>query len=465
MIRKARWMMGLLLVMLSILVPVAYSFMYQQQFQNITQTIVNRYYYTPAFVTYRSNTEINLLNSPKERTWDGASWSTPETEMATAESSILWVRAAYCPISIRNYEKIVMSLSLDGYLDAYVWNGSYWKVTNNIGRVNSAADTYQSFDVAYEGTSGRAILVYAVLSTDTTRDLAYRIWNGTTWSIEAYIDDTGHSTDINYRWVELEYNPTSGSDEIALIAIDQSNADCNGWIWDGSAWGNFKELENNLASVRGNKLMGVAYEQESGEAMFVWGYNNYMESRKWNGIGWEDELPAVDIAGSGNNVRWISLKSDPVSNQLMAIVIDGSNDLNSVYWSGSAWASPVEHDDGVAHIDRRCADFDWEPLGSKGLLVWSTAQNSVTYKSFTAPSTWSSTSTVSNPASHPWIQLRRNPKYTDGDVKILGASLNGNNDLFGFKWDGSSLIFESTAFTSDTATLAYECFDIAFRLL
>jgi len=434
--------------------PIAYSLV------SYTATVVIMpLSFTRSFISYRSNTEVYLLNSPKERTWNGSAWSISETEMATAGSAVLWIRAAYCPNSSRRNEKIVVTLSSDDYLDAYVWNGSAWKVTNNIGQVNTAAGTYQSFDIAYEHTSGKVMLVYSVLSTDATRDLGYRIWNGTNWSNEAYIDDTGHSSHVNYRWVELESKPKNGFNEIALIAIDIPNSDCNGWIWNGNTWGNYKELENALAAVKDNKLMAVAYEQNSGKAMFAWGYNNYMESRRWNGTGWENELSAISLGTL--NVRWISMKADPASNRLMAIVIDGSSNLYSVYWDGNAWGSPVLHDDGVTHSDKRCADFDWEPIGSKGLLVWSTAQNSVSYKTFTAPSTWSDPSTASNPGGHPWIQLRRNPK--NGDVKILGATLNSNQYIFGFKWNGSALTFEATAFTTDTTMIAYECFDIAFQ--
>jgi hypothetical protein len=262
--------------------------------------------------------------------------------------------------------------------------------------------------------------------------------------------------------VELESNPTTDSNEIALIAIDQSNADCNGWIWNGNNWGNFQELESSMSAVRDCECIGVAYEQNSGHAMFAWCYTGFVETRKWNGTAWENELPAISISTLNN--RWLSLKADPSSNNLMVVTIDGQSDLNTVFWNGSSWNSPVEHDDDITHTDRRCADFDWEPLGSKGLLVWSTAQDSVSYKTFTAPATWGNASTSPNPAAHPWIQLKRNPRYVAGDVKILGATLNGNQDIFGLRWDGSVLTIETTALTSDASTIAYECFDITFQI-
>jgi hypothetical protein len=459
MLRKSFKLICLLAVLNTTIISVAYAVIHETKTQNIGQTILSSH--VKAFISYRSNTGTNLVNSPKTRLWTGASWSSPEEEMDSAGNNVRWVRVAFCPISLRYYEKIVVTLSSDAFLDAYVWNGSSWRVTSNIGQVNSAADTYQSFDLAYENTSGKAILVYAVSSSNASRDLAYRIWDGSNWSEERYMDDTGHASSINYRWVELESNPVNGSNEIALMGVDQTDGHCNGWIWNGSLWGNFQELENSLSSVRGYKLMGLAYEQISGKAMFIWAYANYVKSREWNGSNWGNELPAINLGTQ--NVRWVSVKTDPATNQLLAITIDGGSQLSSIFWNETTWDTPTIHDTTVLNPGTRCADFDWEPSGSKGLLVWSTKQNSVSYKTFTAPSSWSGAASVSNPGGHPWIQLRRSPKNVNGDVKIMGATLNSNQNLYGIRWNGTSLVFEPTAFTSDTTLTSYECFDIAFQ--
>lgn len=434
----------------------ATAYVYQMRTQTITQTIIAGK--PQAMIFYRSNTGSYFESSPKQRSWKNSVWGTAETELATSGNTIRWLRTVACPFSSRLNEVILVSLSSDAYLDAYVWDGNAWHVTNNIGQVNSGADVYQSFDIAYEYASGRAILVYAVSSSDPTHDLAYKIWDGTSWSSEGYIDDTGHSSSINYRWVELASKTGIGSNEIALMAVDQTDADCNAWIWSGSSWGNFKELENSLASVRDAKCLGVTYEQLSGRAMFVWCYSGNIRSLVWSGSSWESSPTTISI--STLNVRWVSVKSAPGSNQLMALTIDGQSHLNTIYWDGSMWATPVEHDTGLTHTGSRCADFDWEPSGNSGLLVWSAAQNSVSYKTFNSPSAWGSASTAANAAGHPWIQLRRNLKYSGSGVRILGLSLNGNNDLYGFSWDGSTIIYEATPFTLDVGVLSYECFEL-----
>jgi len=89
---------------------------------------------TNTFIAYRNST--TSLNTSKERTWteDTASWSS-QTEMATSGSPVRFVRVAYSTIEQRSFEKIVVTLSDDGYLDAYVWNGTAWKRTFNGGEL------------------------------------------------------------------------------------------------------------------------------------------------------------------------------------------------------------------------------------------------------------------------------------------------------------------------------------------
>src|SRR2546421_231112 len=126
-----------------------------------------------AWISYQSNTGTNMVNSPKSRTWDGTSWSAPETEESTAGSPLRNVRMAYSPIA--SDERIVVTVSDDGWLDGYVCTPTC-TVTNNLGQVWSTPPSQPDyrFDIAYEELSGRALLVYGVLSTDTTHDIAYR---------------------------------------------------------------------------------------------------------------------------------------------------------------------------------------------------------------------------------------------------------------------------------------------------
>ena len=454
--RLAMLLGGLILLIVG---QVASGYVHEQSSQAATQTIVSAN--AKAFIAYTSNSGSLLMESPKGGTWTGEAWTYPE-ELSSTGGTLMWVRAVSCPLSERYYEKIVVTLSSDARISAFVWTGTTWSVYDDIGAVNSAAASYRSFDVVYEGTSGDAVLVYAVDSASGSEDLAYKVWDGSSWSTETYINDAGHGGDINYRWMALRSDPTAGSDEVALIAVNQSSGDADAWIWDGSSWGNFMELETSLSSVRTCECLGLAYESSSGAALFAWCAAGNVEARVWSGSAWEAELPAVVISVT-SNVRWITLKRDPSSDIIMATTIDLDDDLNTILWDGASWGVPEEHATALTTTSRRCADYEWEPSGSTGLLVCSVESGSLSWKRYVAGGTWSVASTVANAGTHIWVTLRRNPREVSGDVKIFGAALNSNRDLYGFRWDGSTLTFEGSAFTVDTGSTTYECFDIAVR--
>jgi hypothetical protein len=419
---------------------------------------------TDAFIAYRDS--ATSLNIPKERTWTGdtESWS-PQNNMPNAGSPVRWVRVAYCPLEQRSYEKIVVTLSDDGYLDAYVWNGASWVLTSNIASSGVTANAYRCFDIAYEKTSGRALLVYS--RGDIYYEIGYKIWNGSSWSNEYILD---LPIDLVY-WVSLATAPgtrlgTADDNEIAMICID-SYTRVYGSVWDGSAWNNMGITTpwDNAAAIATKECIAVAYEQLSGRAMFIWGdsvstYNYY---RLWNGSTLSSPT-LLSIPAQGGVTNWVTLKPNPSSNELIYLVIDGGSNLNTAYWNGSAWTVHSEHDSLVDTNARRCADFAWEPSGSKGLLVWGTNTGQITWKNFTAPNTWSSnTSFAMGSSEHYWVQLRTNPRNVDGDVKILGAVLDSNYNLGAISWNGTTFtVIGEVTFTADTTTYSYECFELEF---
>ncbi|MEM2972401.1 MAG: hypothetical protein QW270_08310 [Candidatus Bathyarchaeia archaeon] len=413
----------------------------------------------PAFIYYRSNSGAYLLASCKERAWNGSSWSS-ERELPSSGSNIRYVRVANCPSQQRPNEKVVVTLSDDGYLDVYVWNGSSWLTANNIA-YSGTANAYRCFDITYEKTSGRALLVYS--RGTTTNEIGYKIWNGTAWSPEQLLD-LPYTTGI-VGWISLASKPTNNANEIAMIYLD-ANADVHGYVWTGSEWnlmGATAVWDANAATST-RECIAVTYEQKLGRAMFIWGSatrtNNYY--RLWNGTTLSP-ITILNIPTQGGTTRWATLKSDPTSNGLLYMAIDGGYDLNTAYWNGNEWIIHTEHDNNVDANSQRCADFEWEPTGNKGLLVWGTTSSSLSFKTFTTPSTWSATSTITASGTHPWIQLKRNTDSTS-NIKILGAMLNNNFNLGALKWNGTTLTnLGDSAFTSNTNTIAYECFEITFN--
>lgn len=412
-------------------------------------------YTSRASVAYRSNTGSGLLNAPKSRDWTGMFWSS-ENQLANAGSPVRWVRTAYCPNETRFYERIVVTLSDDGYLDAYVrkedWN---WIVTNNIGNVGTTVNAYRAFDIAYEKTTGRALLVYSRGAANP--ELAYRIWNGVSWTSEATYD---LPTGANVNWVLLASNPKAGSNEITLVAVAFQVAAA---IWSGTAFGNAVTLTSTLA-VPTEEGAAVAYEQTSGRAMVVFGEGTASPFAKhviWDGAAWGTITSGPDV---GAAVNWLSLKADPVSNKMMLTSVDGGTDLNTGYWDGSTW-TVLEHDSAVKTHVQRCADFEWEPSGSKGVLVYGDANTDpITYRTFvTSPSpAWGtiSTYTASGVTDQQWVQMRVDPRGV-GSAKIYIGVLDDAYDITLLYWDGAA--FGGVIDIADATVATYECFEIEFQ--
>ena len=426
---------------------------------------------TNAFITYRDST--TSLNTPKERTWIGESvaWDS-QGELATSDSPVRFVRVAYSPIAERSPEKIVVTLSEDRYYDAYVWNGASWTVNNNIGYHTGATIAYKAFDIAYEKTTGRALLVYS-RGVATTNEIGYRIWTfGTGWDAEQLLDPTYTSGIV--RFISLATCPatrsgTGDDNEIALIYLD-ANTDVHGYVWTGSSWNQMgvSAVWDGSAAIATEECIAVAFEQTTGEAMFIWADSVATDFyyKTWNGTTLLANT-LLDIAGSTTVGNWMTLKADPSSDDLFWTMHDGAttSDLNTAYWSGSAWTAHTEHDSGIDTHATRCADFAWEPTGGKGLLVWGTATGVINWKSFTAPNTWPSSGAPTMAGGvHPWVQLRTNTRNIAGDMKILGIILTGTIfDLGAICWDGTTFtVIGANTISSDVTAITYECFEMEF---
>jgi hypothetical protein len=276
---------------------------------------------TSAFVAYRDST--TSLNTPKDRVWDGAAWGS-QSEMSTSGSPVRYARTACCPIEQRSCEKMVATLSDDGYLDAYVWDGTAWNVTNDIGRCWSTApsDARRPYDVAYM-SNGQALLLYGTTVSGGTNDLAYRVWTfGSGWGPEQYYNDANHASKITVTYVDV----ASGlNNQMGAMYIDSTNSDANAMIWNGSSWVNQIELTGTVA-ITTEECIGIASESLTGNIVAVVGEGQFVKWAKYSSGSWSS-VDKFDInSGNTGAMNWLKLASSE-SNRIMLTSVDGSTDL------------------------------------------------------------------------------------------------------------------------------------------
>ena len=422
-----------------------------------------------AMITYRSNTGTNLLNSPKVKVWNNETGWGNELELDSAGSPIRFIKLVFSPVSPK---RIIVTQSDDGYLDAFVSkDGISWTFSSNIGYVGVASQ--RRFDVKFETATGDAIVVYGIVDADVTHDLAYKVLPIDTLSFsgisEQYINDDAHGTNIQYSWIVLDRDTVSTSEELILVGFDSTDSNIDAWVWNGNSWGNRVEISSSATATGGYEALAAKYANDGSKGMVigVYGTSGNVNGQYWDGVSWTT-VNIGDIDPTDNaDTRWLTLKADPSTDDLMAISVDSASDLYAMYWNGASWTVTANIETSLDTNAARCADFAWNPSGSNGILVWDyTGSSTMLRYRICSPQCTGTTSTTSTyVGTGRWIQAVTNPRNEDY-TKILIGRLNSNNDIGAI--NRSSTLFSNygdSIITADTTVTTYEAFDITFMLI
>jgi hypothetical protein len=359
-----------------------------------------------ATISYRSNTGTSTTSSPKIREWNSSGIGTwgSEVELSSAGSPVRWAVTKYSPV---NSKRIVVTLSDDGYLDAYICrkncsSSNSWVVSNDIGSVWTTAADNRRFDVEFETATGDAIVVYGVNNTNGANDLAYKILperlNSFSGLSELFINDAGHAGDIQYTWVSMDRDPVSTSEEIVMVGFDETDSDINALVWNGTDWGNFQQITGGAGATSTFEIQAVRYAADGSLAMCLGGdgTTGNIAAFQWGGTSWTDTADFDLRGGDNGDAQWITLKADPATDDLQAVISATTTQLSTAYWNGATWAVTSSIDTGLDSTATRLADFAWNTSGSSGKLVWDTDAGGSTLSYRTcSPQCTGATNTVS----------------------------------------------------------------------
>ncbi|UVS69279.1 hypothetical protein [Nitrososphaera viennensis] len=425
-------------------------------------------------------------STPKYREWipsagGGGSWSSP-VSLTAADTTLNTAKIEFSPVSSK---RVIVTMDNNGNLDSYVCSigctdASSWTFTNNFVDVTASTVTasYRPWDIEYEHTSGDLMIVYDYpeSGSSATDDLFYRIMTNsqTSFGSESSINDSGNSATAGlYSFVAMDSQKTSGSDEMALIAVDATASDASAIVWNGNNWTTLPQTElSTSVSIATEEAVAIAYETNSGDILVVAGEGSNIRYNTFSNTSntWGTSSTSAGTWAVGT-INWVRLVPDPrsTSNAIFLAGSGSSNDLDSAYWSGSAWTDHAEHDAGISGNAARVFDFAWDGSSSNGVLAWSTASNSISFtRGDPSSGTFGTdgTFTVDADASTTsWIRLASNPTTAD-TVAALGLEDDGNSDIGGIRWDGSTNAPVSTG-TDDISTTStnnsWEPFSIDFQ--
>lgn len=278
----------------------------------------------------------------------------------------------------RQTEMISVNINASGTLQTYLWNGStwvsQWTATTGLNHTIRAA-------IAYENISGDAVVVYSK-NVASTNEMAYRVWNGTSWSGETTFNTTRTSGVVEY--VVAKSRP--GTDEIAVAWAD-ANRDLSVAYWNGSTLGNepAAPLETTLGSFAGgidSAPFDIAFETYSGRLMAVWG---------------KDEAPVANVryalrsagpsgtwgatttgAGFTGLAQMVHLKSDPDSDAIAYVNHSNWNHTTSTanestqgaVWNGNTWTLSGNYASSGPSVGELDVGVDWLKNGTTSWAVF-----------------------------------------------------------------------------------------------
>ncbi len=371
---------------------------------------------TEAMLVYGEGTETE----PRYREWNGTSWST-EDELQDVGAAIRWTVVKAAPT---REEYIAVTVGTDADVNAQIFSTGAWgdlqEMTTNMGSVNA-----RGFDVAYETTSGDAIVAYC----DGDADPSYYVWNGSSWTSGGTINLASTN---NCEWIQLASDPNG--DEIIIMSRDTVGTGAASYetqVWTGSAWGN----SSTQGGARGAayETMALEYEDGGGQALSISGDGNpaRFEYNSWSGAAWA----GLATQGTPDNLMWAELVQDDGSDNMVLCYIDESVDVGIVRWTGSAWAGQTTLDATGNDVGDRPISCSYESTtGRDGYImaVYSDDTN-VRYQTYNGTS-WSgeaSVSTITDSASVNTIRT--------GTGAILAMLFDDVNDRLDFStWNGSS---------------------------
>ncbi|MEI6690572.1 MAG: hypothetical protein WCL07_02365 [bacterium] len=376
---------------------------------------------------------------------------TNSTDLFSSEANTIANESAFNIIvktSPLKSEAIAAYTSSAGTLHVLCYNGSSWSEDWSVSA--GGTGTTRRFDVTYENTTGKAMVVYSTNSANTN-ELAYRTKPNSSncgnigWTAAINLDPVRTSGIV--QWVKLASDNRTSSNILGLIWAD-SASDLSAMLWNGSSWVNeptaVTEASLEVVTVAQDvEDFDLQFESVSGNLMLIWsnsGGGNSVRYRRCTGgtatCTWGAVTTPPTFADDATN---LTLAADPGSNNMVfASIGNNQSDLQIGYWNGttSAWTN-------TANVDTSCTTpvAGRQKIAAGFLRSGATVRSVVMYDDqgagnigwyvgnagvFTLQTDFVPTPTFAN--NQGYYQFDIDPKNSDRGIFIVA---DNSNDLFG----------------------------------
>ncbi|MDP3784689.1 MAG: hypothetical protein Q8R12_01270 [bacterium] len=310
------------------------------------------------------------------RLYDGTSWTATSTLTVTGSTGLFrWVRLVARGEGMKdNRSNEILLVALDENSDIFsaIWDGTAWGNQTTITTTASTPEI-QSFDGAWEQTTGNAMVAWSEGTTATTSPIKFKRWirSSTTWDA-GYTSLPAMGASHIGHWVVAKGAPVEGKNHIAIISMSAATlttgnacataTDCRAqpYIWDGSTmalgneWTSHESMFSRTVDVTVESLntgvevlyVGAINTAATDES----GYETWIEGTGFSAV--------TDLPGAmGDDAVLIQLSAHPNSNEIMITGQDFDSDCNGSIWTGSGaqdWDITGCNSSGETALDHSC---------------------------------------------------------------------------------------------------------------
>lgn len=421
--------------------------------------------------------------TPKYRTYATSTntFGTQTSALAASSGQTFTLRT-----SPTKTEAIAGYVTTAGVLNVLCFDGTTWM--QEWSATVGGTGTTRRFDIAYETTTGDAMVLYST-NTATTNELAYRTKLGSTgcgaanWAAATNLNPIRTSGIV--QWVKMAWDRRAGQNLITAIWADAA-ADLSAMTWSGIIWGNEPATAMTttlevVAAAQDVEDFDVEYESVSGDVMVIWSNavaGNTVRYRTCTGgastCTWSAVTTPPTFADDATN---LDISANPNTDALVfASIGNNQSDLQLGYWSGTAWTNTANADTTAATplAGTKLVSTGWLISGAttRSIVVYNdAAATNVGYRVgnagvFTAPADFTTTPAFANPQKY--YQVEMNPLSKDQLMFSLSDNLN---DLYSkrlvmnatptFTWtnaDGGALVTTLPQAINSPFAFAYKRF-------
>ena len=424
--------------------------------------------YTGGLLVYADGT----AGTPKYKVFDDTTgFGAEQSASSVGSSAIEWIRVAASPT---NDEWIIATRDSGDVIKAQVCTGVDGGVScGTPTQITATAGThgFRNYDVAYERTSGDALLVYGNATADMLRKIE---WTGGAWTSDAQI--ITNRTSGTVEWVEL--TSRNASDQIG-IAYSDTNDYVSAYRWSGTAVADEATSAITTVAVAANvRKFDVTFEHASGDMFVAATYTTGGAVAYGQLVGTTWTVPSTNTTPDMTTAfldlpeqAWSSPGGDDLAVSTHGVATS-ANTTEGYGWTGTAISDGTAGDDVGAN---------WVATSQ----LSATSFFNSTYYGVTVIS-----STVSGTDDIEWWTMNGSSVITDQTVntrtrgasyfidlfdypaadKVLLLTADANSDLWADTWAGATGASAWTNITSggaletSLASAATDVVDFAFRL-